>query len=165
MLERFYPDYQYSDITQIKDEFFIEHNIKYVILDIDNTLVPYTVAKPSDTALAFIRRLQSLGIQVSLVSNNGKERVQIFNRELKLYTRHFALKPATHGLRAALRKMGANPQETAVIGDQVFTDIYGGNRLGATTILVEPLELKENRFFRWKRRMEQKVLERMGRKK
>ncbi|MCX7714457.1 MAG: YqeG family HAD IIIA-type phosphatase [Clostridia bacterium] len=164
MLKRFYPAYIYKSVADIEDDFFKKHNIKNVLLDIDNTLVPYTLEKPNEFAISFINRLKKEGLNICLVSNNSKSRVTLFNSDLGLNVRYRASKPLTHAIRSAMKSMGAKPSETAIIGDQLFTDIYSGNRMKLTTVLVEPLEAKESRFFQLKRHMEKKILSIMNNK-
>jgi len=165
MIKKLYPKYMYNSVADIEADFFRKNNIKNVILDIDNTLVPYTVAKPDGRAESFIKRLQAEGLNVCLVSNNNKERVTIFNADLKLTARHRAAKPLTMGIRSAMKEIGAVPENSVIIGDQVFTDVLCGNCMKMTTVLVEPIENKENKFFQFKRRLEKKVIAHMNSQK
>lgn len=165
MLERFYPDYTYQAVGDIAAGFFAEHGIRYAILDIDNTLVPYTEPEPTPAALAFLERLKREGVQYCFVSNNHGRRVARFNKTIGAWYCARAKKPLKAGIFKALAQFGAQPQETALIGDQLFTDVWGGRRAGLTTILVEPIEEKETLFFRFKRRMERLVLKRYERMK
>lgn len=162
MIKKLYPQFMYKSVADIEKDFFKKNNIKNVVLDIDNTLVPYTVAKPSKSALDFIDKLKAQNIKICLVSNNNKDRVRIFNEDLGLTVRHRAAKPLTMRLRSAMKEIGAKPSETAIIGDQIFTDVYCGNRMKIKTILVEPIENKENSFFKFKRKLEKKVIDRMN---
>lgn len=165
MIEKFYPQFRYNAVTDIEPDFFKKNNIKNVVLDIDNTLVPYTSAKPSASALSFIERLKNEKLRVCLVSNNNKKRVTVFNEELNLTAMHRALKPLVGKLKRALKELDANPEETAIIGDQLFTDVYCGNRMNMITVLVEPIECKENSFFRLKRKLEKKIIYKMENKR
>ncbi len=165
MIKRLYPDYMFKSISDIDEDFFRKNNIKNVILDIDNTLVPYTVATPDGKAAAFFERLKRENINVCLVSNNSRRRVEKFNEIHKFCYFFRACKPLTIAIRRAMRSMNAKKTETALIGDQVFTDVFGGNRVGITTVLVDPIEGKESAFFRFKRRWEKRVLDSMERNK
>lgn len=165
MIKKLYPDYIFKSISDIDADFFKKNNIKNVILDIDNTLVPYTVPIPDANAADFFARLKNENINVCLVSNNNKMRVKKFNETYKFDAFHRACKPLTGAIRRAMRRMNAKKSETALIGDQVFTDILGGNCVGVTTVLVEPIEGKESAFFDFKRKWEKKVLCRMERNK
>lgn len=165
MVKKLYPDYIFKSISDIDADFFKSHGIKNVILDIDNTLVPYTEAKPDKKAEAFFERLKNENIKVCLVSNNSKKRVNKFNEQRGFYSYPRACKPLTGAIRRAIRNMNAKKEETALIGDQVFTDVLGGNFANITTILVEPIESRETAFFRFKRKWEKKVLDSMERNK
>jgi hypothetical protein len=155
----------FKSISDISGDFFKAHSIKYVILDIDNTLVPYTAPKPDSAAAAFFERLKNENIAVCLVSNNRKSRVSAFNEEYGFYALARACKPLTVAIRRAMKSIGAKKEQTALIGDQVFTDVLGGNLAGITTVLVDPIEIRESAFFRFKRKCEKKVLKSMERNK
>ncbi len=160
MFEIFYPDFKFNKVSDIPDSFFLEREIKWALLDIDNTLVPYTSPLPDKAALEFLDRLERLGIKYIFVSNNDEERVKLFcdnlGREYEFLSK--AKKPLTKKARQALKKLGADIDKTVLIGDQVFTDVYCGKRLGITAIMVNPLEASETPFFGFKRRMEKVVL-------
>ena len=160
MFEIFYPDYKFNKVSDIPDSFFLEREIKWALLDIDITLVPYTSPLPSDDAIAFLDRLASLGIKYIFVSNNDDNRVKLFcdnlGREYEFLAK--ARKPLTKKAKSALKKLGADIKNTVLIGDQVFTDVYCGKRLGITAVMVDPIEAKETPFFGFKRRMEKIVL-------
>ncbi len=159
MLNRFFPDYLYPSVQEIAPGFFQERGIRLAVLDIDNTLVPYTQPDPTPAARAFLERLQAEGVRFCFVSNNNTKRVARFNQSIGAFSVARAKKPLRGGIREAMEKYGASPQETVLIGDQIFTDVYGGRRCGVLTILVEPIEEKETLFFRFKRRMEKIVLQ------
>lgn len=165
MIKKLYPDYIFKSISDIDADFFKKNNIKNVILDIDNTLVPYTIPTPDTKASDFFVRLANENIKVCLVSNNNKMRVEKFNEIHNFDAFHRACKPLTGAIRRALRCMQAEKNETALIGDQVFTDVLGGNCAGITTVLVEPIEGKESAFFNFKRKWEKRVLAHMERNK
>ncbi|MDO4617890.1 MAG: HAD-IIIA family hydrolase [Clostridia bacterium] len=160
MYEIFYPDFKFDKVSDIPDSFFEERDIEWALLDIDNTLVPYTMPHPDENAIAFLNRLERLGITYIFVSNNDADRVKLFcdklGRDYKFISK--AHKPLTKKAKEALHKLGAKRENTVLIGDQVFTDVYCGKRLGITTIMVNPLEASETPFFGFKRRMEKVVL-------
>ena len=117
--------------------------IRGIIVDIDNTIIPWG----SDVVDARIRlwldELQAQGFKVCLVSNNKNKRVKAIGERLSMPFVARALKPAKAGFRQALDHMGLPPSQVAVIGDQLFTDVLGGNRLGLYTIWVRPLSSRE----------------------
>ena len=158
MFEKFYPDAKFESIKDITAEFLQSKGIKYAILDIDNTLVSYTLPKADARAKAFLSMLDEIGIKFAFVSNNHKKRVEKFAEEFGVYYVHDSGKPFLFGVRRAMRKIGAKKEATVLIGDQLFTDVYAGKRGGIFTIMVNPIEAKETPFFGVKRYFEKIVL-------
>lgn len=148
------PDIFVKSIFTLDINWLKERGIKGVLLDIDNTLVTNKQKIPDDKVVELIKFFQENGIQSAIVSNATKRRVDVFNEKLGLYARYRAFKPSDRGFLKAMCKLRLIPEETAVIGDQLFTDIRGGNRLGLTTILVEPLDVNEPVLVRVKRILE-----------
>ena len=162
MKKRLYPDFRFRSVNDIPGDFFKRNGIKYVICDIDNTLIDDNEPEPDERAFAFIERLKKEGIELCLVSNNSRERVEAFNRQLGLNAVHRARKPLSMKIKRAMRAMGAEPENTALIGDQLFTDIAGGNGAGLKTVLVTPINPgKETSFFKVKRFFERLVMKDM----
>ena len=158
MFKKFYPDFCFESIKSIDDVFFVTNGIKFAILDIDNTLVSYTCKKADKTACDFLKRLERENIKYAFVSNNHKQRVQEFAEDFEAFYVNDSGKPFLFGIKKAMRRMGAKPENTVLIGDQVFTDVYAGNRGGLLTVMVEPIEAKETPFFGLKRKLEKIVL-------
>ncbi len=154
MLEEFVPDRIFDKFDDITPEYLNGIGIKAVITDIDNTLAPYEVEEPTDRIADWIRSLISSGIKVALISNNGAGRVERFNRSLGLPAYPDAGKPKSKYFLAAMKELGAAPEETLVLGDQIFTDVFAGKRVGARTFFVPPIRDKKTLFFRFKRFME-----------
>lgn len=158
MFERFYPDFKFSSISDIKADFFSENEIRFAILDIDNTLVSYKTARADGSAKAFLDMLTKNGIKYAFVSNNHRKRVELFAGDFDAKFASNAGKPFTFGIRRVMKEMGVKNEETVLIGDQIFTDIYAGKRAGLKTVMVNPIEAKETPFFRVKRYFERLVL-------
>ncbi len=160
MFKKFYPDYKFDRTGDIPDSFFEQNNIKFAVLDIDNTLVPYTSPLPDENARAFLDRLKELGIRYCFVSNNNEERVQLFCGELSTNEEYIsnAQKPLVRKIKRAMKRIGADKSNTVLIGDQVFTDVYAAKRAGILAVMVNPIEAKETPFFGFKRAMEKIVL-------
>ncbi len=158
MIEKFYPKHKVNKVQDIELSMLKTNKIKGLILDIDNTLVPEHVAEADQNAVEWIERLKEAGFKVCIVSNASQKRVIKFNEKLKVYAIHNASKPSRKAFMKAVRLMDIKIEETAVIGDQIFTDIYGGNRLNMFTILVKPIDQKEIIFVRVKRIAEKYVL-------
>ncbi len=165
MLERFYPALLLDNVYELDIDKLKKNHITLLVFDIDNTLVPYFEPHPTKKVLVLLDRLQKEGFSIALVSNNKKERVELFNQNLALFSVSRAKKPLKSGLKRALSHFHTEPKNTAVIGDQLFTDVYAGNRLGAFSVYVTPIALsmdtKETLFFRFKRAMEKIVMNHM----
>lgn len=155
----FYPKVYVDGINDITDELLQKNGIKGLILDIDNTLVPNHVADADENAVNWIERMKALGYKMCIVSNASKPRVVRFNDRLKLYAVHRAMKPASAAFLKAAGIMGLERSNIAVVGDQIFTDICGGNRAGMFTILVRPIDEREGKLVRFKRIFERRILE------
>ena len=114
-----------------------------LILDLDNTLVGWNQPEASQELVEWLGRVKARQLKTCIVSNNLGDRVERFSRRVGVMAIAKAAKPRRRAFREAMRKMGTHQQQTAVVGDQVFTDIFGGNRLGLFTILVKPLNERE----------------------
>lgn len=135
-----------------------ESGIKAFIFDIDNTLATYAMPIPDEKTADWLRSLKEMGFGVYFVSNNNHERVRKFAEFVDVPYFAKAGKPLSFFLRKACRRMGASPRETALVGDQLFTDIWGGNWLRMYTVLVKPISDVEDSFVKFKRRFERKIL-------
>lgn len=158
MLERFFPDLTIEKTQDISFEYLNSHGIKGLILDIDNTLVPNHQKDADDSVVRWIERMKDSGIKLCIVSNASQQRVIKFNEKLKINAIHRAYKPGTKKFLEAARLMNLKPDEIAVVGDQIFTDIRGGNKANMTTILVKPIDKNEILFVRLKRYPERFIL-------
>ncbi len=159
MLERFFPNAFYESIFEIDYNQLAQKGYKGLMFDIDNTLVPFDVVHPTEEVIGLFTRLASQGFKICLVSNNNHTRVLRFNEKLKVFAIPKALKPMRRNLRKAMGLMGTSLDNSVFIGDQLFTDVWGGNRLGIMTILVKPIAVKEQLITKIKRRTEKKILD------
>ncbi|HBG01552.1 MAG TPA: YqeG family HAD IIIA-type phosphatase [Firmicutes bacterium] len=135
--------------------------ISGLLIDIDNTLVPWGEPKMQEAFVAWVKRAKQEGFRLCLVSNAIQERAQSFATLLGIPAVGRALKPLGRAFRRGAVALGLSPKEVAVVGDQLFTDVFGGNRLGIYTILINPLSERELGTTRLVRKMERKVLEKM----
>lgn len=157
MLRIFYP-------KRIADSaYVIDYNSLYnegyrgIIFDIDNTLVEHG-ADASPRAIKLIAKLKKMGFEVCLISNNKEERVARFNREINIKYIHNANKPAKKNFIKATKLMGTTINNTVFIGDQLFTDVFGANRIGMMSYFVKPIGPKEEIQIVFKRKLERIVL-------
>lgn len=161
MLKIFIPDFYVKNITEIDLDVFKTKDITAVILDLDNTLDSHTTATPSDRALSFLETLKQNGFSVCIISNGKQERVEKYLKNLSIPYIAKAGKPLKKSYQKALDILNTTPVQTAFVGDQIFTDVWGANRMGLTTILTEPIEQFENAFFYIKRAFERTVKSRI----
>ena len=161
----FVPEYYFKTFDEADAEFLSKLNIKAVLLDIDNTLEPYENPIPSPHVLAWLDSLKANGIRTAIVSNNDKERVELFNKEIGMPAYYKAKKPFKKNLLLALKDLNANPSEAVFIGDQVFTDVWAAHNAGLSAILVPPIKDKRDLLTRFKRLLEKPVLKKYEKRK
>lgn len=157
MLKMFYPSVYYASTYDIDFKEYYEKGYRGIIFDVDNTLVPHG-ADADERAKKLFRDLKEMGFDTCLTSNNKEERVKRFNKEIHSHYIYKANKPAKSGYMNAMKKMGTNKKNTLFVGDQLFTDVYGANRVGIYSILVGSLHPKEEIQIVLKRYLEKVVL-------
>ena len=157
MFEQFFPQEYWDSTYEIDFEKRYEEGKRGIIFDIDNTLVPHGL--PADErALELFRRLKAIGYQTVLLSNNKEPRVKSFAQQVDSLYIYKAGKPGNGGYEKALKLMEIEKQQALFIGDQIFTDVWGANRTGVTSVLVQPVSLNnEDKFVACKRRFEKIV--------
>ena len=164
MLTRFIPDIYQKSIYTIDYKKLKNRGIKCILLDVDNTLAPLHYQKPTKKMRDLIEKIKELGIKVILLSNASKKRLKPFKEKLELDCAYLAMKPCSFKYRKILKEYGFQINEVACIGDQLFTDILGGNYIGITTILVNPIGIKEHFFTKVNRFLERLIIKRAMRK-
>ncbi|WP_337868767.1 YqeG family HAD IIIA-type phosphatase [Meiothermus sp.] len=152
------PKAHLQSVTAITPQWLEERGLKAVLLDLDNTLVPYkTYGEAPEGLVEWLQTLKEAGIQVMLVSNGSRRRVRYWRAKLGVPGFGPAGKP-WFGFRKALRRLALTHRQVAVVGDQLFTDVLGGNLVGAYTVLVPPLSKREMGYTRLVRKLERWVL-------
>ena len=136
----FLPTIITAAVTDISPELLGSRGIRLLMLDFDNTIVPYTTNTPEPLMEQWLLDMASSDIQICVVSNSKRERVKIFCKNYRIPCITHAKKPFTRGIRQALAQFGAEPSQAALAGDQIYTDTLGGNAAGVTTILVEAID-------------------------
>ncbi len=158
MFRNFYPDIWLDSTYEIDFEKMRKSGIHALIFDIDNTLVPHG-APADDRAIALFRRLHELGFSMMLLSNNKEPRVKSFCDAVEGATYIYkAGKPGKKGYEKAMERMESDRKTTVFIGDQLFTDVWGAKRCGIYSILVKPIDKKEEIQIVLKRYLEKIVL-------
>lgn len=151
MIERFYPNEYIDSVYELDINKFKKKGISAFVFDIDNTLAPFFVKIPDGRVRRFFERLKKNGMSVGIFSNNKRKRVDIFCRELNVIYEYKAGKPGLRGLKKMLKRLETKPSSAALIGDQIFTDIWCANRLGMYSVLVKPI-CKKDQFVTWLKR-------------
>ena len=153
-------DIAFRKTTDITPEILRERGIRGLILDVDNTLTTHDHPVPAEGIPEWIETMKRSGIRLMILSNNRRERVEPFAKLLGLPFVPDAGKPLKKGYISAMKLMRLKKRETAAVGDQLFTDIWGANFAGITSIFVQPIEKegRKERFIRFKRVLEKPFL-------
>jgi len=152
-----YPKAYLNKVEEITINFLIQNKIKALILDVDNTLIDY-YKNLSDDVVKWAHSLQGQGIKMYILSNtNKKEKVEMVAKNLEIPYKLFARKPSKSGFMKIQKEINIEPENIGVVGDQIFTDVIGGNRCKMFTILVDPVTPKDYWYTAWKRPIENKV--------
>lgn len=154
----FRPDHYYRHVTDIDLEALREAGVDTLLVDIDNTILPRDTGEMAQELSDWASALLGEGFKVCLVSNNWHEHVKAIADRFGFCMIARALKPLPFGFNQAMKKVGSKKQTTAIIGDQMFTDILGGNLAGLTTVLVAPLSESDLPHTLVLRRIEQRLL-------
>ena len=134
------PTLRADALTDIKPDLFWQRNIKLVMLDFDNTIVPYTSDVPTPLMAAWLTWVKKCHVHVCVVSNSKNRRGRKFCKKYHLHCITHAKKPFSNGIRRCLRKFNVKPSEAVLIGDQIFTDTLGANCCGVQSILVRAID-------------------------
>lgn len=135
------PHILLESIYELTPAFFTEKGISLLLLDLDNTLAPYSADSPSPELIVWLEGLKDAGIEPFILSNNRGDRPQRFAAALSLDYVGKSRKPSVKKLKAVLSQRGLDSSRAAIIGDQVYTDILCGRRAGVYTIAVRPIDI------------------------
>jgi uncharacterized protein len=165
-LYSFCPTWTAPSVTAIDPSFFLEHGVRGVVLDLDNTLVPWRGVEIAPEVAEWVRRMRAAGLRLCIVSNTHRPgRLHRLAAAFDIPYVPGSTKPRRRGFLQAAALMDAAVNECAVVGDQVMTDIWGGNRCGMLTVLVDRLSDHEFVGTRWvSRNLEGLLLSRLRRK-
>lgn len=151
-----YPNLYLDKAEQITIDLLKKNNIEALILDVDNTLIDY-YKNLSDDKIKWSNKLKKNGIKIYILSNTSKkEKVEKVANALDVPYKMFAKKPSKKGFLQIQKILNIDYKNIAVVGDQIFTDVIGGNRCNMFTILVDPVDKKDLWYTAWKRPIENK---------
>lgn len=164
LLKFFLPNEHVKSIFDIQPEALKKKGIKGIITDLDNTLVAWDVKDATEEVIDWFQLMEDHDIKITIISNNKLNRVKIFSEPLGRPFVYSARKPLGRAFKSATKEMGLDKEEVVVIGDQILTDILGGNRAGFYTILVVPIVKTDDKITRFNRQIERRILNYMRRK-
>lgn len=160
-MNNLYPNRYFDKKEDIPFEEYYRRGYRSVIFDIDNTLVPHD-APADEKAIQFIQNLKEMGFRICLLSNNDERRVSSFNEPLQVAYIYKANKPFRSGYERAMEILETNQDNTIFVGDQIYTDVWGARKTGIFSILLDPINPKEEiqiilkripeKYIKWKYR-------------
>jgi HAD superfamily phosphatase (TIGR01668 family) len=164
LLKSLLPNDYVKTVHDIPLEELKQQGIKGIITDLDNTLVEWDRPEATPEVKEWFQQVKDAGMKLTIVSNNSEKRVRSFAAPVQVNFIHSAKKPMTKAFVEACKQMNILVSEAVVVGDQIFTDVLGGNRANIHTILVVPVTDTDGVFTRFNRRMERYVLSWMRKK-
>ena len=156
------PDAVFDGLQHVDFDLLKKNNIKGILLDIDNTLFDMSF-KLSEDVINWVKSAKEQGFSVLVLSNTyHKEKFEIIKSFLDIEIISFAKKPSKSGFLRAAKQLNLQNNEITMIGDQIFTDVMGANRVGMFSIYVRPINKKEYWYTAWKRPIESMILKHFG---
>ena len=134
-----FPTYKTKELTDLTPEKLTEQGIRLLMMDFDNTIVPYTTNEPTEKMDEWLRTMSASQVQLCVVSNSRSGRVQKFCEPYGIPVIIRAKKPGTRGIYEALARFGYAQDEAALVGDQIFTDTFGAGNAHVRSILVKAI--------------------------
>ena len=132
----FLPVLRADSLTQLTAPVLCRRGIHLLMLDFDNTIVPYTTSVPTEEMLQWLHKMNESDVQICVVSNSRNSRVKVFCEKYGLDCITHAKKPFTKGIKECLARYGIAAMHSALVGDQIYTDVLGANCAGITSVLI-----------------------------
>ena len=152
------PDVKFHGITDITVEALEKFGIKALLLDVDNTMSTHHGTVLTDGLCEWIAAMQQSGIKLMVLSNSKRRRIEPFANRIGLPFISLGCKPLPTGYLRGVKALGEKRKNTAIVGDQIFTDTLGGNLVGLNTVLLTPIKPETSLRFRFKRRIERVLI-------
>ncbi|MBO5089943.1 MAG: YqeG family HAD IIIA-type phosphatase [Clostridia bacterium] len=156
------PKIKLEKVTDISIDILNKYGVKALILDVDNTLSTHHGQVLTDGLPEWLETMRKNGIKMTVLSNSNSKRLTPFAKKIGLDFISLGLKPLPFGYLRALKRLGTSKKETAIVGDQLFTDVVGGNFVGVATVLLTPIKPETSLRFRCKRRVERFVMKKLN---
>lgn len=151
------PDIKLHGITDITVEILNKFNIKALLLDVDNTMSTHHGQALTEGLLEWIDRMNKNGIKLMVLSNSKRKRIEPFAARISLPFISLGCKPLPTGYLRGVRALGEKRKNVAIVGDQIFTDVLGGNLVGVKTVLLTPIKPEDGLSFKIRRNLEKKI--------
>ncbi len=151
------PDIKLRGITDITVELLNKYNIKALLLDVDNTMSTHHGTVLTDGLMEWIAKMQQSCIKLMVLSNSKRFRIEPFAARIGLPFISLGCKPLPTGYLRGIKALGEKRKNVAIVGDQIFTDVLGGNAVGVKTILLTPIKLEDGWSFKVRRNLEKKI--------
>ncbi len=158
VLMQLYPHLYIDSIYDLPIEKLQNLGIRGLIFDIDNTIVPFDQEEAGAEFIQFAKELQEKGFTLAILSNNNQQRVEKFNEALQLHAVHKGGKPLPLKIKKIMKTLDLTPKTTAMIGDQIFTDVWCGRQAKVFSILTKPISDKDQLVTKVKRGIERLVV-------
>ena len=156
----FDPEYIFDSTVSITPEFLRSIGVRNVFLDVDNTLTTHDNPVPARGIEDWVRKMKEAGLNLIIISNNNESRVAPFAALLGLRYTYYSLKPLSKGFKEGWRITGGDSRDTIVVGDQIYTDVFGAHMAGMRAIMVIPIQEEKGISFRIRSKLEKKHLKR-----
>ena len=158
----FKPKYYKKSVFDFDYDLLKKKNIRVIIFDLDNTIAKINEDMPNKKIQTLFNNLSKKFEALIVASNSSKKRVETFCKDLPCYSFHSMMKPTKKLEKVILKGLDVKKEEICIIGDQLLTDILLGNRLGITTILVDPLGEKDLKITSFNRFFEKKIMNKLN---
>ena len=150
----FKPDIKLERVVDINKKLLELYGIEALILDVDNTLSTHHGQVLTDGLPEWLSKMKNSGIKLMVLSNSKEERVKPFAEKIELDYISLGCKPLPFGYIRALKALGTKRRKTAIVGDQIFTDILGGSLVGVKKVLLTPIKPEDGWSFKLRRKLE-----------
>ncbi len=163
--QHFYPNEYKKTVFDVDFLKLWDSSIRIIMLDLDNTLIPYDEDEPTGNIHTLFDKIKKIGFEIYIISNNKKERVKAFAKQVKAGYVYSARKPFRLGFNRAMKYANhPNPETVCLIGDQFMTDVLGGRRMNFYVIVVDTIKRSGEKWFtKISKRFETKILNRLKR--
>ena len=163
-MNNFIPDIYAKNIFNIDYKKLKKDGIKCVLFDLDNTIATLSEKEPSKDVKELFSFIDDLNMKIIILTNSKKKRVAPFKEKLNVDSAYMSMKPLKRKFKKVLGMFNLDFSEVALIGDQLMTDVYGANRCGITSILVDPLTDEDKFFTKINRKLEKMMFNKLKKK-